>query len=223
LFMNNHNAAASNNFSPETIKRLSLYLRNLKRLRDSGVKLISSDKISQFLNVTPVQFRKDLSYFGGFGKRGVGYLVSPLVKEIEKILGVNKPCNIAMVGVGRLGGALLSFEGFSKFNLKISHVFDASSGKIGKIRRGVPIEDIRNLKKVIKKNNIKIAILSTPPECAQSVVDELIGAGICGILNFAPVFLQVPRHVSVSNVDLSCELESLVFFSKRKKHGKKND
>jgi redox-sensing transcriptional repressor len=212
-----------NNFSLETIKRLSLYLRNLKRLEESGIDVISSDKISQFLNVTPVQFRKDLSYFGGFGKRGVGYKVERLIEEIEKILGVNKQWKIAIVGVGLLGSALLGFEGFSKFNLNISNAFDASHEKIGKMRKKVKIEDINNLKKVIKKNNIKIAILSTPPEFAQSVTNELTEAGIRGILNFAPVILQVPEHVSVSNVDMACELESLVFFSKKKYFNKKSN
>ncbi len=212
-----------NNFSFETIKRLSLYLRNLKRLKESGIDIISSDKISHFLNVTSVQFRKDLSYFGGFGKRGVGYKVKRLIEEIEKILGIDKQWSIAIVGVGRLGSALLGFEGFSKFNLNISHAFDASSEKIGKMTKGIRIEDINNMKRAIKKNNIKIAILSTPPEFAQSVTNELTSAGIRGILNFAPVILQVPEYVSVSNVDMACELESLVFFSKKKYFNKKSN
>ncbi|MBU2540800.1 MAG: redox-sensing transcriptional repressor Rex [Candidatus Omnitrophica bacterium] len=204
-------------FSLETIKRLSLYLRNLKRAKERNVDVISSDKISQFLNVTPVQFRKDLSYFGGFGKRGVGYNVEKLILEIENILGVNKEWKIIMVGVGRLGSALLSFEGFSKFNIKISFCFDVDEEKTGKTKKGVEILHIKDMKNIIKNNDIKIAIISTPPEAAQDVADELVDAGIKGILNFAPSILKVPEYVSVSNVDMACELESLIFFAKRKR------
>lgn len=203
-------------FSLETIRRLSLYLRNLKRLKERDIDIISSDKITQFLNVTSVQFRKDLSFFGGFGKRGVGYSVERLIEEIENILGVNKDWTIIMVGVGKLGSALLSFEGFSKFNIKIAYCFDIDQDKTGKTRRGVEILDIKNMKSIIKKNNIKIAIISTPPEAAQTIADDLVGAGIKGILNFAPRVLRVPENVSVSNVDMACELESLIFFAKRK-------
>ena len=205
-----------NSFSVETIKRLSLYLRNLKQLKDNGTDVISSDKITRLLNVTPVQFRKDLSYFGGFGKRGVGYKVKKLIQEIENILGVNNRWEIAIVGVGRLGGALLGFEGFAKFNIQISYAFDASSDKIGKARKGVIIDDIKNMRKIIRQNNIKIAIVSTPPEVAQEITDGLVASGITGILNFAPTTLKVPERVSVSNVDMACELESLIFFAKKK-------
>jgi len=215
--MKEKSLTAKNSFSLETIKRLSLYLRNLKRLRDKGGSVISSDKITKFLNVTPEQFRKDLSYFGGFGKRGVGYGVERLIQEIEKILGVNKQRNIAIIGVGKLGSALLGFEGFSKFNLNITYAFDVGADKIGRRRDGILIEDVKNLKQVVKKNNIRIAIISTPPEVAQKITDELVSAGIRGILNFASIVLQVPAYVSVSNVDMACELESLIFFAKKKR------
>ena len=205
-----------NRFSLETIKRLGIYLRNLQEIKASGVDTISSGKITQLLNVTPVQFRKDLSYFGGFGKRGVGYNVERLIGAIENILGVDKKCDIVMVGAGRLGSALLGFDGFSKFNINIAYAFDNDKDKIGKVKRGVKIKDISSIKDIIKANDIKIAIISTPPEVAQKIADRLIEAGIKGILNFAPVTLKVPPSVSVSDVDMSCELESLIFFAKRR-------
>ena len=207
-----------NSFSPETIKRLSLYLRNLKRLKEQGVDVISSDKLTELLNVTPEQFRKDLSFFGGFGKRGVGYNVERLIEEIENILGVNQQWDIVLVGAGKLGSALLGFEGFSKFNLKIKYAFDSDENKIGKTRGGVRIDSVKSMKRMIKSNNIKIALISTPPDVAQEVTSKLVDSGIKCILNFAPRVLNVPEDVSVSNVDMASELESLIFFAKQKKN-----
>ena len=203
-------------FSRETIKRLSLYLRNLRNLKQKGIEVISSDKITGFLNVSAEQFRKDISYFGEFGKPGVGYEVEKLIGELESILGINKSWNIALVGAGRLGSALLGFEGFSKFNLKITHIFDSDSKKIGKELFGIKINSIRDIKKIVRENKIKIVIIATPPEAAQEIADKLIDSGIRGILNFAPVILKSPENVFISNVDMACEMESLLFFVKRK-------
>ncbi|MBU1122871.1 MAG: redox-sensing transcriptional repressor Rex [Candidatus Omnitrophota bacterium] len=202
-------------FSSGTIKRLSLYLRKLKTIQDNNVNVISSSAITQLLNVTPAQFRKDLSYFGGFGKRGVGYNVSLLIKEIEDILGINQEWKIALVGTGKLGSALLGFEGFSKFNLKITCAFDNQKNKIGENIGNIKIIDIKNLEKIIKKQNIKMAIIATPPEVAQNMASQLVKAGIKGIMNFAPVFITVNKNVVVSNIDMASELENLVFFVKR--------
>ena len=201
-------------FSAETIKRLSLYLRNLRRVEREGIEIISSDKITGFLDVSAEQFRKDISYFGEFGKPGVGYEVEKLISELETILGIDKKWKIALVGAGRLGSALLGFEGFLRFNLRITCAFDVDNDEIGKELYGVKIHSVKNLTKVIKKNNIKIAIITTPPEAAQYVADELIDAGIKGILNFAPVALRTKNDIYVSNVDMACELENLLFFVK---------
>ncbi|MDD3295972.1 MAG: redox-sensing transcriptional repressor Rex [Candidatus Omnitrophica bacterium] len=203
--------------SSEIIKRLSLYLRNLKRLEKEGVETISSDKITQFLNASSVQFRKDLSYFGGFGKPGVGYKVKSLLKELENILGVNQEWDIALVGAGRLGGALSRFEGFSRFNLRIVCVFDNDKKVIGKKRGQLLIQDVKDLVKTVERKKIRIAIIATPMEAAQSVCHELTKAGVKGILNFSPLVLKVPNGVCVSNVDMACELESLIYFAKRKR------
>ncbi len=199
-------------FSADTIKRLSLYLRNLRRIQRKGIEITSSDKITEFLNVSAEQFRKDLSYFGEFGIRGVGYKGEKLISELESILGIDKRWKIALVGVGRLGSAILGFENFLRFNLKITCAFDIDNDKINKELYEVKIHSVKNLVKVIKKENIKIAIITTPPEAAQYVTDELIDADIKGILNFAPVALRTKNDVSVSNVDMACELESLLFF-----------
>ena len=209
------NTNSNNNkrpFSPETIRRLSLYLRNLKGLKEKEVDIVSSEEIAKSLGISSPQVRKDLSYFGGFGKRGVGYSVGNLSREIEQILGMNRTWEIALVGVGRLGSALLRFPGFSQFKLKIIAAFDADPEKIGKTKSGINIENISNLKKVLKQKNIKIIMVCVPPEYAQEIADMAIKAEARAILNFAPVFLKVPENVYVSNVDMACELETLIYF-----------
>jgi len=202
-------------FSAETIRRLSLYLRDLRVAQIDGVKIISSDRITALLDVSAEQFRKDLSYFGEFGKRGVGYDVRKLIEELECILGVDKKWKIALVGAGRLGSALLGFEGFSKFNFKITRVFDADSDKTGKRIFGIKINSVRKMEKIIKKDKIRVAIITVPPQAAQKIADKLAGSGVTGILNFAPIALKASRNVFVSNMDMACELESLVFFIKQ--------
>jgi redox-sensing transcriptional repressor len=201
----------------ETARRLSLYLRSLKMLDQKKKAVASSGDITRFLNVSSVQFRKDLSYFGGFGKRGVGYEVRLLTKEIEKILGTDAVRRIALVGVGKLGSALLSYTGFPEFNLQIVAAFDADPDKIGKIKRGFKIESISRLREVIKKEGIETAILSVPVESAQKVAHELAKCGVRAILNFAPVNLTLPKDVFVSNVDMASELEGLIYKLKRSK------
>ncbi|MCF7907728.1 MAG: redox-sensing transcriptional repressor Rex [Candidatus Omnitrophica bacterium] len=209
------NSKDKKHFSLETIRRLTLYLRNLRKIKKQGVEVISSDKITKFLNVTPSQFRKDLSYFGEFGKRGVGYNVDFLIGQIQKIVGTHIDWNIALVGLGRVGGALLGFDGFSKFNIKITAIFDNDQKKIGKTKKGIVVQAIDNLSEMIKKDGIKIAIIATPPEVAQDIANQLIDSNIKGILNFAPIALKVPDNIFVSNVDMACELESLIFFVKQ--------
>ena len=214
--MKNRTSVPKRSFSPEIIRRLSLYLRNLRRLEREGIKVISSGKIAEFLNISPAQFRKDLSYFGGFGKRGVGYEVERLATEIERILGIDREWEIALVGVGRLGSALLRFPGFRQFNLKIAAAFDSDPNKIGKVKSGIKIDGIDRVKETLRKKNIKIGMICVPPEEAQGVADKMTKAGVRAILNFAPVNLKTPKDIYISNVDMACELESLVFFLKKK-------
>jgi redox-sensing transcriptional repressor len=204
------------NIPQETARRLSLYLRSLKRLKGSGVNVASSEDVTRFLNISSTQLRKDLSYFGEFGKRGVGYDVNALVKDIEKILGTDTVWDIAIVGVGKLGSALLGYPGFFEFNLKVSAAFDSDPGKVGKITAGIKIEDISRMSQIIRRKNIKIAVLSVPAVTAQETAEKLAKCGIRAILNFAPVNLVLPKDIFVSNVDMATELESLVYKLKRK-------
>ena len=199
-----------------------MYLRGLKELKSKKVEVVSSGEIAKLLGVNPAQFRKDLSYFGEFGKRGVGYYIEGLIEKIEDILGINKQWKIALAGVGRLGEALLNFEGFSKFNLKIVSAFDCDKRKVGKFVNNVKIEDIKTVKAAIKKRNIKIGVISTIPSVAQSVAQDMVEGGVKGILNFAPVTLKLPADVFVVNVDMACELEALVFFIKEHSFADKN-
>ncbi|MDD5423954.1 MAG: redox-sensing transcriptional repressor Rex [Candidatus Omnitrophica bacterium] len=199
------------NIPQDTASRLSLYLRSLRMLGKKRVDVASSEEITRFLNVTPVQFRKDLSYFGGFGKRGVGYDVARLTREIERILGTDAAWKIAIVGAGKLGSALLGYSGFHELNLQIVAAFDSSPERIGKVRQGVRIESTSRMKDILRKKGIRIAVLAVPADFAQKVGEELVRCGVKAVLNFAPVNLVLPEGVSVSNVDMASELESLIY------------
>lgn len=199
----------------ETARRLSLYVRSLRRLSQKGISVASSEEITRFLNISPAQFRKDLSYFGEFGRRGIGYGVETLRKEIEKILGINVVWKIILVGVGKLGFALLGYPGFLEFNLQIVAAFDNDPGRIGKVRGGVKIEDVSSMRRRIKEKGANIAILSVPSESAQGIAEQLTSCGIKAILNFAPINLVLEKDIFVSNVDMASELESLIYKLKR--------
>jgi len=196
------------------IKRLSLYLRDLKRLQEQGVKVISSSRIPEILDVSPAQFRKDLSYFGEFGKRGVGYNTHYLVQEIEKILGANSVWNIALIGLGRLGSALLSYPGFWQFNLRINTVFESDKRKIGRVYNGVKVEDVKNFKRIVNARGIRIAMLCTPSEATPEIMSFIRESSIRAILNFTPVNLKKEKDIFVSNVHMSSELQTLIYFLK---------
>lgn len=199
-------------FSNDAIVRISRYLRNLKRLQQQKVMVISSTDLAKTVNVTPDQLRKDLSYFGGFGKRGVGYDVEYLIQRLENILGVDCEWKIALVGVGRIGGALLNYPGFGQEHLKISVAFDVNPQKIGTTQSNVPVKDLEELPEVVKEQNIKVGILCVQAEYAQDVADMMMDAGIKAILNFAPVNINIREDVYVSRVDMFSKLESLIFF-----------
>ncbi len=200
--------------TPEgTISRLFAYLREVKKLSDLGIKTISSSEIGDRLNLSDVQVRKDLGYFGSFGTSGAGYDTGELCKSLEKILGKDKQWNICIVGVGRLGSALMMYSGFKKDGLYITAAFDSNPKKIGKVVEGVEVESLDNLSKTIEAKKISIAIIATPSENAQIVADSLVKAGIECIMNFAPVRLNTPENVKVENVDLAHVLETLTYFA----------
>ena len=193
-----------------SIPRISLYYRALLSLKDKSV--TSSQELAILTECSASQIRKDLAYFGQFGKPGEGYNIEALKIELKKILGIDRVWDVALVGVGNLGSALLAHKGFKTQGFNIRHVFDNDKKKIGKVRQGVKIQDTKKLKSAIRSNKIDMAVVAVPPETAQGVVDNLIPAGIKAILNFAPVILKVPKGIEVLNIDLSMELERLTYF-----------
>lgn len=199
-----------------TITRLSIYLRELQKLEDKHIDYISSFSLSKNLHMKDDQFRKDLSYFGSFGKRGKGYNVKLLKNRIAQILGIkDKVQKVAIVGAGNLGSALLKYKGFKKFGFEIAFAFDKDQNKVGKIISDKKIEPIDNLDNILKRYDIKIGIIATPAQAAGEVADKLVKAGVLAILNFAPTSVVVPKNIKLKNVDLSMELEGLSYYLSR--------
>lgn len=197
-----------------TITRLCLYLRELTRLELDGKKAISSSELADLTDLTDTQVRKDFSYFGQFGISGTGYEVVSLKKTIESILGKDKTVDVILIGTGNLGSALLSYPGFKEHGFRITAAFDIDTRKISQKISNVEVYDIEKVQECIKKEKIKIAVLTVPAFSAQKITDTLVAAGIRCILNFAPIVLRVPEEVLVSNVDLSRELEIFSYFIK---------
>ena len=197
-----------------TISRLSLYLRCLSELEEEGVEVISSAELGKKCGINPAQIRKDLAYFGEFGTRGVGYYVKDLKEDLKRIMGLDREWEVALVGVGNLGRALLSYQGFKRHGFKISVAFDKVIDEERKraIPEGCELYHASMMEEVIRKKKIKIAIVAVHFSEAQKVVDALVKSGIKGILNFAPVRLSVPKGVVVRHIDLGIELEVLTFF-----------
>jgi redox-sensing transcriptional repressor len=197
---------------PAVIPRLSLYYRSVLESRKD---FLSSEEISKLTYFSASQVRKDLAYFGQFGIPSKGYNTKKLKRAIEKILGLDKKWEVALIGVGNLGSALLSYKGFTKQGFYIHYAFDKDRRKIGKKVGSVLIRDIVQLEKVIRSKKVSLAILAVPKEEAQIIVDRLINCGIKAILNFAPIRPYVPKGVVVLNIDLSIELERLAYFLKQ--------
>ncbi|HOK57290.1 MAG TPA: redox-sensing transcriptional repressor Rex [bacterium] len=195
----------------DTIRRLPIYLRNLLNLQKEGKKIVSSKEITFSLNILPEQFRKDLSYFGKFGKRGVGYEVDNLIKVLEKIIGIDKEIKVILVGVGRLGSALIRYKGFSSMNMRIVGAFDNDTSKIGTKIDEIKIMGMEEMDGFLKKEKIKVGIICVPSDKAQKVAEYMVKSGIKGILNFAPISLNLPKNIFVSYVDMASELGSLIF------------
>jgi redox-sensing transcriptional repressor len=195
-----------------TTNRLSVYLRCLNELDAAGVQTISSQALAEQFHLNAAQIRKDLAYFGEFGVRGVGYYVKDLRRHLRQILGLDRK-RVAIMGAGNLGLALADYPGFRQEGFEIAAMFDASPDKIGqRSRGGVPIFDIKELKKVTRRDRIDIAMLAVPAAAAQPVTDLVVAAGIKAILNFSPGTLKVPHHVKLKGVDLTVSLESLSFY-----------
>ena len=184
---------------------------------------ISSKELAKREKLTPAQVRKDLSFFGSFGTRGLGYPVGELKKRIAKILGLDRIWNVAVVGVGNIGSALVGYKEFQRQGFNIKLVFDNDQRKIGSNHKGIIVSDIKNLERDLKENNIDIVIIAVPATVAQYIVDDIVKAGIRAILNFAPINLKVPPEVYLRNENMSVELEYLSFalINNQKKAGTK--
>jgi redox-sensing transcriptional repressor len=196
-----------------TTNRLSVYLRCLNTLEAVGARTISSQALAEQFHLNAAQIRKDLAYFGEFGVRGVGYYVRDLKRHIRQILGLDRRLRVAIIGAGNLGLALADYPGFRQEGFEIAALFDALPEKVGQLSRsGVPIHDIQNLKRVAKKESIRIAVIAVPAASAQPVLELVVGAGIKAVLNFSPGTIEVPPGVKLKSVDLTVSLESLSFF-----------
>jgi redox-sensing transcriptional repressor len=197
--------------SDSTVRRLALYLRFLEHSAAQGLTTISSAELARRGGTTSAQVRKDLSFFGSFGKRGLGYSVPELAARIRDILGLKRTHRVVLVGAGKMGGALLHYRGFRQHGFDVAAIYDKDPRKIGARSNGLVVRDIKLLEADLKKEPTDIAILVTPAEAAQEVADRLVRAGVKAILNFAPVPLTVPSDVAVQSVNMALELETLSF------------
>ena len=198
----------------KSIYRLSIYQRCLERLKENGLKTVSSNALAKAAGVKSTQLRKDLAHFGQFGTRGLGYNVEALIEVITGVLGTNSLLPVILVGVGNLGVALLRYKGFVKEGFEISAAFDADPNRAKFVKADVPVMGVSLMAQFINENNVKIAILAVPAETAQEVANNLVQAGIQALLNFSPTVLKTPDNVIVNSVDLALELEHLSYFVK---------
>lgn len=195
-----------------TVRRLSNYYRILLDLEKRGIPTVSSARLAELGGITSAQVRKDLSYFGNFGTRGLGYSVPELKNAIVEILGLNNQWTMALFGAGSLGHALFFHEGFREDGFHFKHVFDVDPAKVGTKWHDVGIVHQRNAEEVLRRDSVHIAVVATPPEAAPDIVELLVRVGTKGILNFAPTQLSVPEGVWLRNVNLAVALESLSFY-----------
>ena len=196
----------------KTVYRLSLYYRALQRLRQNAIDTVSSAALAKAAGVKPTQLRKDLTYFGQFGTRGLGYNVGALSARLTDVLGTTTLQPVILVGAGNLGSALLRYPGFAKEGFEVVAAFDLQATKTRARMLGVKVLPMTKLAEHIADQGVKMAILTVPATVAQEVTNVLVEAGILAILNFAPIILQVPDKVVVNNVDLAIELENLSYF-----------
>ena len=214
----NHVEVARN--VPEaTVARLATYLRVLTSYAEGASAIattVSSDELAVAAGVNSAMLRKDLSFLGSYGIRGVGYDVATLTEEIARTLGLTVHRSVALIGVGNLGLALAGYAGFASRGFRIAALVDADPARVGTSIQGLAVRDIADLERIVDEDNITIAVLTTPASAAQDICDRLVAAGVTSILNFAPVVLTVPSHVDVRKVDLAAELEILSFHENRK-------
>jgi redox-sensing transcriptional repressor len=197
--------------SESTIHRLSHYYRTLTILEKEDYDTISSKELAKREELTPAQVRKDLSFFGSFGTRGLGYPVRELRQKIARILGIDRSWNVALIGVGNIGSALVSYKEFAKQGFEIRVLFDSDQRKIGSNHKGIIVHDMRDLERELRAKKVDIVIIAVPSAAAQTIIDTVVAAGIKAILNFAPIKLKVPEDVYYRSENMAMELEYLSF------------
>jgi redox-sensing transcriptional repressor len=202
-----------------TVARLPVYLRALSSYADSGVATVSSEELAAAAGVNSAKLRKDLSYLGSYGTRGVGYDVDYLVYQVSRELGLTQDWPVVIVGIGNLGHALANYGGFTSRGFRVAALVDADPSRVGEEVVGLRVESLTRLEQVVRETGSSIGVIATPGGAAQDVCDRLVRAGITSILNFAPVVLTVPDGVDVRKVDLSIELQILAFHEQRKNGG----
>lgn len=201
----------SGRISDSAVRRLSLYLRMLRELEAAGVELVSSTELARRAGATSAQVRKDLSLFGSFGKRGRGYEVGPLAGTLQEILGLSRVWRVALIGVGKIGSALLGYRDLGARGFDVVAAFDADPDKVGREVFGVTVYPMRELDQVVERLGVEIGIVATPPDAAHDVAARLAGAGVGAVLNFAPTELPSLGDVPVRTVDIVLELEGLSY------------
>ncbi|KAB2950989.1 redox-sensing transcriptional repressor Rex [Heliorestis acidaminivorans] len=202
-----------------TVVRLSLYSRFLNQANDRGMDIISSDEIGVAVGIPSAQVRKDLSYFGEFGIRGVGYRVKDLCEQVDKLLCVNQSWPVIIIGAGHLGKALATYKGLLDRGFDVVALFDSHPNELehekdsgtDTLPENLPIYPLDMLNKVVQEKQVKMGIIAVPADSAQSIADDLVQSGVASIINFAPVVLNVPDHIEVRNIDLTVNLEVLSF------------
>jgi redox-sensing transcriptional repressor len=193
------------------VRRISLYLRQLESLAEKGIEKVSSKQLAESLHLSAAQVRKDLGYFGQFGRPGLGYSVADLIGKLRQVLGTDRTWNVVVVGAGDLGRALLRYRGFQRKGYQVVAAFDVESSKVGRKVGKVPVHHLDQLESIVRDHGVRLAVLAVPTEAAQAVADRLYAAGVKGILNFAPCVLQAPADLAVGPVDIAAHLEQLSF------------
>ncbi len=194
------------------VSRLPIYLRTLQKMSNNGISTTSSQELGEKVGISAAQIRKDLSQFGEFGKQGTGYYIPFLIDKLQNILKVDRIWDVAVIGMGDMGHAIVRYQGFLNRGFKVAACFDTDAKKIGTVVSGFQILDMKNLVDVIQKEGIKIAMLCVPASSAQDVADKLVKAGVGGILNYAPVSLSVPENVKVQYLDPVIGLQRMTYY-----------
>ena len=209
--MNSQAATPLKRIADSTVRRLSLYLRFLEEFESAGLTTVSSDELAARGGTTSAQVRKDLSFFGSFGKRGLGYQVAELTRRMRRILGLERDWRVIIIGVGKIGAALAQYDGFPQRGFRVVGLYDSDPAKVGRESYHLPVRALESLSEDNREQPVDIAVIAVPASAAQRVVDQVVAAGISGIMSFAPIQLHVPSDVTLNTVNMAMELERLSF------------